>query len=235
MPGGDSTQIYQDLMLFKPEGLSPNAWAMKAGVSRTVWSDMRRHGNPSRRTLDKLLTAAGSSLAEFEALRIGKRPVTTGAAAAGLTDRIASAWGGAQLPALPLIASAIAGEWGDRAAGIELTELRPAEIIDRLPRPVSLTNDAAAYAFTIVGNAMWPRFRPGRRVAVSPRAGVAIGDDVVVKLKAETNAAVVPILVGELVRKGARGVELRQFNPDAGFQVEIADVAALEKILGELI
>ena len=51
-----------------PEGLSPNAWAVKAGVSRTVWADMRRHGNPSRRTLELLLAAADSSLAEFEAL-----------------------------------------------------------------------------------------------------------------------------------------------------------------------
>ena len=59
------SQIYRDLMRFKPESLSPNAWAVKAGVSRSVWSDMRRHGNPSRRTLQKLLAAAGSSLAEF--------------------------------------------------------------------------------------------------------------------------------------------------------------------------
>ena len=58
--------LYRDLMRLRPEDLTPNAWAVKAGVSRTVWSDMRRHGNPSRRTLEKLLAAAGSSLAEFE-------------------------------------------------------------------------------------------------------------------------------------------------------------------------
>lgn len=235
MPDGDTPQIYRDLMRFKPAGLTPNAWAMKAGVSRTVWSDMRRHGNPSRRTLDKLLTAAGSSLAEFEALRIGERPMTMGAATARLGDRSTSSWGGAQLPALPLLASAIAGQWSDRAAGVELTELRPAEIIDRIPRPASLANDASAYAFTVVGDSMWPRFRPGRCVAVSPKAPVAIGDDVVAKLKAEASSAFVPILIGELVRKGASGVELRQFNPEASFQVEATDVAALEKILGELI
>src|SRR5690348_4734724 len=71
---GDEAPIYRDLMRFKPDGLSPNAWAVKAGVSRTVWSDIRRHGNPSRRTLEKLLSAAGSSLAEFEALRLGEQP-----------------------------------------------------------------------------------------------------------------------------------------------------------------
>ena len=71
MATGEDSQVYRDLMRFKPEGLSPNAWAVKAGVNRTVWADMRRHGNPSRKTLEKLLVAAGSSLAEFEALRIG--------------------------------------------------------------------------------------------------------------------------------------------------------------------
>ena len=67
----EDSPIYRDLMRFKPDELTPNAWAVKAGVSRTVWTDMRRHGNPSRRTLEKLLAAASSSLAEFEALRLG--------------------------------------------------------------------------------------------------------------------------------------------------------------------
>ena len=71
----DEPPLYRDLMRLKPDELTPNGWAVKAGVSRTVWSDMRRHGNPSRRTLEKLLDAAGSSLAEFEALRIGRAPL----------------------------------------------------------------------------------------------------------------------------------------------------------------
>src|SRR3954467_13586755 len=98
MPAGDQSQIYDDLMRFRPEGVTPNAWALRAGVSRTVWSDMRRHGNPSRRTLEKLLVAAGSSLAELEAPRIspGSRP---GAQAAGsvLGDSRASGWRDAPL------------------------------------------------------------------------------------------------------------------------------------------
>jgi len=235
MPDGDGTQIYRDLMQFKPDGLTPNAWAMKAGVSRTVWSDMRRHGNPSRRTLDKLLTAAGSSLAEFEALRIGERTAAA-SGAVGFADRGASSWGAAQVPPLPLLVSAIAGEWGDVGAHIELTDLRPSEIIERISRPVSLANDPSAFAFTIVGNAMWPRFRPGRRVAVSPKAPVAIGDDVIVKLRPhEPGASSIPLLIGELVHGTTEGVELRQFSPDTVFRVEAEKVAAVEKIVGELI
>ena len=67
MTPSQESDIYRQLMRFKPEDLSANAWAVRAGVSRTVWADMRRHGNPSRRTLEKLLGAVGSSLAEFEA------------------------------------------------------------------------------------------------------------------------------------------------------------------------
>jgi hypothetical protein len=238
MPAGDSSQIYDDLMRFRPEGVTPNAWAMKAGVSRTVWADMRRHGNPSRRTLEKLLTAAGSSLAEFEALRISGSGGAEGAGSA-FRDRGAAGWGAAQLPPLPLVATAIGGDWGNPANRIERTELRIAELVERLPRPASLANDPGAYAITVVGDSMWPRFRPGRRLAVSPKAPAAIGDDVLVKLKGpeghDLGAATVSVLIKELVRRSGSGVELRQFNPDLTFEVPAAEISVIEKVLGELL
>lgn len=232
MASGDGSQIYEDLMRLKPQELTPNAWAVKAGVSRTVWADMRRHGNPSRRTLEKLLTAAGSSLAEFEALRIG--PGSDVGAARGLADRGALPWAGQALPPLPLVATALAGEWGEGAPKVELTELRSGQIVDRLPRPPSLANDPRAYAITVVGDSMWPRFRPGRRVAVSPGAPVAMGDDVLVKLSGGGDPKTIRVLIKELVRKTASGVELRQFNPDATFEVAAGDIDGIERIAGEL-
>lgn len=236
MARGQSSQIHDDLMRFKPEGMSPNAWAMKAGVSRTVWADMRRHGNPSRRTLERLLTAAGSSLAEFEALRISASSTVETGGRSALEDRRGRAWGAAQLPSLPLQGTVIGGEWGDPANNIELTKIRTGEIVDRVARPQSLANDPGAYAITIVGDSMWPRFRPGRRLAVSPRAPVAIGDDVLVKLNgAERDEESVPALVKELVRRTSSGVELRQFNPDVSFEVPAAEIAAIEKVIGELL
>src|SRR5215210_7775686 len=83
----EESPVYRDLMRFRPDGLSPNGWAVQAGVSRSVWADMRRHGNPSRRTLEKLLAAAGSSLAEFEALRVGPEPTIGTAILDRLGDR----------------------------------------------------------------------------------------------------------------------------------------------------
>jgi hypothetical protein len=230
-----TSPIYDDLMRFKPEGLTPNAWAVLAGVSRTVWADMRRHGNPSRRTLEKLLAAAGSSLAEFEALRIGGSAEETGEMGHAVADRRPK-WGPAQLPELPLVATAIGGEWGNPASRIDVTELRTRDLVGRVARPMSLAGDGSAYAITIVGDSMWPRFRPGRKVAVSRKSPVSVGDDVLVKLKTvDVTDASVPVIIKELVRKTGAGVELRQFNPDVTFSVPSAEIVAIEKVLGELL
>ncbi|HEX6660623.1 MAG TPA: S24 family peptidase [Sphingomicrobium sp.] len=231
------SQIYRDLMRFRPHGLSPNAWAVKAGVNRTVWADMRRHGNPSRRTLERLLAAAGSSLAEFEALRLGPEPRRPeGSGAGGRIAETGWAWTSAPLPSLPLRASSLAGEWGEPGSRIELTEVRPGEPIERLARPASLASDPDAYAITIVGDSMWPRFRPGTRVAVSPRSPVRIGDDVVVRLRpAEGQASIERMLLKQLVRRSATGFELRQFNPDLTFAIDSEDVDAILRVAGELI
>ena len=117
-------------------------------------------------------------------------------------------------------------------------EVRPGELIERLPRPTSLAGDARAYAVTIVGGAMWPRFRPGRRVAISPRSAVAVGDDVFVRLRSPSagreTAGGELALVAELARRANETVELRQFHPDRTFQVDAADIEAIHRIAGEL-
>jgi hypothetical protein len=223
-------------MRFKPDALSLNAWAVKAGVSRTVWTDMRRHGNPSRRTLEKLLNAVGSSLLEFEALRLGPEPRRFAAGATGQVGDMRSPWGVAPLPPIPLVRSRLGGEWGEPGSQIELTELSPDELLERLPRPVSLAADPEAFALTVVGDAMWPRFRPGSRIAVSPRAPVAIGDDVLVRLRsAGGTEGIQRVLITQLVKRTSRSVELRQFNPDRSVDVDAGEVDAIQKIAGELI
>jgi phage repressor protein C with HTH and peptisase S24 domain len=231
------SQIFRDLMRFKPESLSANAWAVRAGVSRTVWTDMRRHGNPSRRTLEKLLSAIGSSVAEFEALRLGPEPKQL-ATAAGQIGDFRQSWTPAPLPPLPLVVSRLGGEWKGAEGSAEVTEVHQRELIDRLPRPPSLAADPEAFALTIVGTAMWPRFRAGARVAVSPRSPVAIGDDVVARLRPsadQPNSGADRALIMHLVNRTGTFFELRQFNPDLTFRVGVADVEAMLKIAGELI
>jgi phage repressor protein C with HTH and peptisase S24 domain len=235
MAGADESQIYRELMRFKPDGLSANAWAVKAGVSRTVWADMRRHGNPSRRTLEKLLTAAGSSLAEFEALRVGAEPNHFGKSAGSVGEGLPRGWNPAQPQPLPLLATALAGEWGNPGSRIELLEIESGRSIERLPRPPTLMADGEAYALTVVGDSMWPRFRPGRRIAVSPRSPIAIGDDVLVILRASSSAGNRLVLLKELVRRTSTHIELRQFKPDATVSVSAAEAETIHKVCGELI
>lgn len=239
MPAADESQVYHDLMRFKPAGLTANGWAVKAGVSRSVWADMRRHGNPSRRTLAKLLAAAGSSLAEFEALQVGEMPTlrVTTAIPSGVGDPSGLAWRPAPIETVPLFSTAMAGEWGNESRHIEMTEIDSSEVAEQLLRPASLATDRDAYAVTIVGDSMWPRFRPGRRVMVSPKAPVAIGDDVVVHLRApdgRSEQGPVRVLIKELLRRTAGFVELRQFSPDVSFRVGASEIAAVHKVMGEV-
>jgi phage repressor protein C with HTH and peptisase S24 domain len=92
-----------------------------------------------------------------------------------------------------------------------------------------LAADANAYALTISGQSMWPRFRERRRLLVSSIGRVAIGDDVLVQLAGDQ------VLIKELVRRSSKQLELRQFNPDVIFPVDAAEILALHKIVGEAI
>jgi hypothetical protein len=231
---GLGEQLFDDLMRLKPEELTANGWAVKAGVSRTIWADIRRHGNPSRRTLEKLLAAAGSNLAEFEALRIGTSSSENHGQTAALVGETARTWRHAPLPPLPVVETRQGGDWvagGDRLESITLVRDRA---IDRQARPASLADDSQAYGLTIIGDSMWPRFRPGKRVAASPAAPVRIGDDVLVLLAADAKAGQ-QALLKELVRRTGSLLELRQFNPDLTFTVPADAVQAVHKIVGELI
>lgn len=222
----DGAELFEELMRFKPDGLTPNAWAVQAGVGRTIWADLRRHGNPSRRTLSKLLEAAGSSLAEFEALRVDRAP--DAAEPGKALAEPSRGWGHAPIAPLPLLSTRPGGVWGDE--GAELVLIDRAEIVGRLPRPPSLAADRDAYAVTVVGQSMQPRFRQRRHLAVSPAASVSAGDDVLVILADGRRA-----LIGELQSRSHDEVALRQFTPPVEFRVPAAEAQAVHKILGELI
>lgn len=143
------------------------------------------------------------------------------------------------LPAIPVLGSAIAVRSFDPERDIELTEVEMGDVLDHVARPASLARDGEAYALTVVGDSMWPRFRPGRRVIVSPRAPIEIGDDVIVQLRGtegdpDFRERVTVVLVKELVRRTASYLELRQFNPDVTFKVETERVAKIHKVVGEV-
>ena len=228
----EGEQLLAELMKFKPDELTPNAWAVKAGVSRTIWSDLRRHGNPSRRTLEKLLAAAGTSLAKFEALRIGDHSEPP-QEARRLGDAPVS-FRPAPSSSLPLFATHRAGSYDAAGQSIASIRIDRAAEIGRIPRPASLIADQAAYTILIIDEAMWSRFRLGRRIAISPAASVGSGDDVVAILGREGDEPGELAVIGELVARSPHTIELRQYRPDRNFRIPSAQVFAIHKVMGEL-
>lgn len=228
--------IYDALVALKPDGLSLNAWTVKAGVARSMFNEIRRHGNPTSETLQKLLDVIGVSFAQFDA---SLAPVMTEVRSAGLVgDReIHRAFHGeAPKPKMPLLGSAMGGEYGDMDEQIEMTELHMCEVLEYLSRPASMASDQDAYALTIVGDSMAPRFEPGERVAVSPKASIGIGDDVIVQLRGEDgeDERIKLVLIKRLARRSVNFIELRQFNPDTTFRIEAKRIAAIHKVAGRL-
>lgn len=151
-------------------------------------------------------------------------------------------YGSADLPMIPVIGSALGMTSFDPERDIELTEIDTAEVQGRVRRPVSVADDEQAYALTVIGDSMSPKYDPGARIIVSPKATVSINDYVVVQLRSDEDVQMAPtmpdpvalVLIKRLVRRSASYIELRQFNPDVTFRVEAARVAKIHKVLGEV-
>lgn len=228
--------VYRDLMRLKPEGLSPNAWAIKAGVNRTVWADMRRHGNPSRPTLEKLLATIGRTIAQFEAFRVSQDAMHEGVSGTVLADARGIPWRPARLPPVPLIATEMDGEWAGAGSLIEQVAIWPGHILGEIVRPESLAGHGEAYALTVMGDSMEPRFYPGRHILVSPMVPIEIGDDVVVQLRPDNppENRSVQVLIKQIVQRNAAFIELHQHKPAKNFKVDAGNISAIHKVIGEV-
>ena len=109
-------------------------------------------------------------------------------------------------------------------------------IIDQEPiewtrRPPALAGVMNAFAFYVVGDSMWPRFRQGERLLVHPRRPPRPGQDVLVILRsadgAEFNA-----LVKTLKASSEEAIVLEQFNPRKELTFEHDQVDSIFLIVG---
>jgi SOS-response transcriptional repressor LexA len=217
--------------------MSPSAVAKAAGLAATT---VLRHynGKAVTRLSRPTLLQLRNRFPDFPGWSEIFGTVMSEVAPAGIADPRLEMFGSQPLPMIPVVGSAIAIKSFDPKQHVELTELDLGEVIEHVARPASLAGDKKAYALTIVGDSMWPRFRPGRRVIVSPRAPVSIGDDVIVQLRGDgegdLEGRVTTVLIKELVRRSGTFIELRQFNPDVTFTVPSDQVVAIHKVMGEL-
>jgi phage repressor protein C with HTH and peptisase S24 domain len=226
---------YEAFMQLKPEKLSLGGWAAQAGLARNYFTNLRTHGNPGDETVRKLLQVINVPRAEYEARLHPVRTEVAAMGAATTADVRREFFGDREGAPLEVLGTAMGGEYGDLDADIELTELHMHQVIDRVPRPVSLAGDQSAYALRIVGDSMFPRFKPGERVAVSPKKPVHIGDDVIVQLRGpdgDDGERIHMVLIKELVRRTSTFIELRQYNPNMVFRVEARRVAHIHVVGG---
>ena len=166
---------------------SPSGLAKQAGLDPTSFNKSKRFGAngkarwPSTESVAKILSVAGMSFEDFAVLA-EDRPLRG--------------------PYIPVIGLAQAGNDGF----FDDSGYPVGEGWDEVRMPGEL--DDNVYALKIQGDSMWPVFRDGDRILVSPIQNVRKGDRVVVKtLEGE-------IMAKELVKKTTTRIELKSLNPE---------------------
>jgi phage repressor protein C with HTH and peptisase S24 domain len=172
--------------LAKRAGLSPSGLAKRSGLDPTTFNKSKRitpDGRerwPSTESVAKALAATNSSIDTFVQL-IGD--------------------GTRALQSVPLLGFAQAGSGGYFDDG----GLPSGKGWDEVALPS--VSDEHAYALEISGDQMWPAYRDGDVIVVSPGTPIRRGDRVVVKTRGGE------IMVKELKRRTAKTLELQSLNP----------------------
>jgi phage repressor protein C with HTH and peptisase S24 domain len=189
-------------------GLTASGLARKAGLDPTTFNKSKRvtaSGRrrwPSTESLAKALEAVGASLNEF----------------VGFVE--AASDNGDQTGRIPVAAQSAASTttaFGDTGEPQGPTWSR---------RQLPEINDPDAYAIVVESRAHHPVWREGTLVVAAPQARTSPGDRVVVRMKSAD------IILGELVRQGAEGIDIKPLSSDDATQT-IADdeIAAVHRIV----
>lgn len=231
----DPLSLFDRLMAVKPVSLSVNAWTVRAGLSRSALQDIKRRGNASWDTIQKLLDAIGVTQAEFEAgARQTEKEPSTDAVRAPY-----QAFRGQDRPRdIPVVGTAQCADIEFTTDGepvaIETMEMDMGEVVDYVRRPASLDNRRDIYAIYFVGGSLEPRYEAGEIAYVDPRRAPSVGSYVVVQLRRpdETEGERVHVVLAKRLNKvTATHYELEQFNPPARFRVERERVKHIHRII----
>lgn len=103
------------------------------------------------------------------------------------------------------------------------------EPVDYLERPCFIARGQQAYAVTVTGNSMSPRFNPRDVVYAAPRLPVEAGDYVIVQFIEDDERCAI---IKQLVSADDEKIVLHQFNPASNFSIERKRVVALDRISG---
>lgn len=166
---------------------SPSGLAKQAGLDPTSFNKSKRVGSngkdrwPSTESVAKVLNVAGMRFEDFAALA---------------EDRPSR---GPQIPVIGLAQAGNDGFFDDSGYPV-------GEGWDEVRMPGKI--DEKVYALQIQGDSMWPVFRNGDRILVSPDQSIRKGDRVVVKTRDGE------IMAKELARRSGSRIELKSLNPE---------------------
>ena len=189
-------------------GLTASGLARKAGLDPTTFNKSKRvtaSGRrrwPSTESLAKALEAVGASLNEF------------------VSFVEAESDNGDQAGRIPVAAQSVAS--ATTAFGDTGEPQGPTWSRRQLPE----INDPDAYAIVVESRAHHPVWREGTLVVAAPQASTSPGDRVVVRMKSAD------IILGELVRQGPEGIEVKPISGDNATQTIANDeIAAVHRIV----
>lgn len=232
--------LFEALMALKPAGLSPNAWAVRAGVNRNVFGDVKKRGKLHHETLEKLLDAAGITWAQWDAIRSRPREEAREQARSDALNDPFQVFRHDRPRDVRVLGVPSCGDYDADGRNVETIEMDLDEVVDYVRRPATLDGRRDVYAIYTQGFSMVPRFEPGEVAYVDGQKAPAIGDYVVVQLKAargHEEERIVSALLKRLVRQSSEWVELEQFNPEMVFRVQRQRIARMHRIfpLAELV
>lgn len=123
---------------------------------------------------------------------------------------------------IPLYGSAVGGDDGE----FELNGNR----LDYVFAPPSLSGITDAYAVTVVGESMVPRYEDGETIFVNPRRRPVRNDYVIVQIQKEENGPLLA-MIKRLVRWTQNEIILEQFNPPKELRFPGHEVATVHYVL----
>lgn len=226
--------LYRHLLSIKPDDLSENAWASRAGVSRNFFQAVKNGSRPRSDMLEKVVIAAGYTPAQFYDLEGGKAatPRDDGTDKAGLPFQRRG-----EPQDIPLMGTAQASDLEIEEDGtirfVERMDLDMSEVVDHLRRPAGLANRKQVYALTVIGNSMTDRYEDGDPVYVDPAQAPRNGDYVVVQLVKQDGEgqSLYIALLKQMVRKTSTYLELCQKNPAVQFSIPLSEIHAVHRVV----
>jgi phage repressor protein C with HTH and peptisase S24 domain len=106
------------------------------------------------------------------------------------------------------------------------------DVVDYVPRPPHLAGALKAFAVYVAGSSMEPRYYAGEVVYIHPGKPVTIGAFVLVEVKPESDGEAPRAFIKRLVRRTATKVTFEQFNPAKEFDIKLADIKQMLRIVG---